>query len=126
MNQLVLVDKPRFKTIIVVTMNPLGPFEIIYAPIIKAHLKPIEPRYYSLISDTIEEQLWYQPDTETQNRKPLKRPIGFGAQWEVRFGPGNMFRAFYKVDREARQVGILALGVKKGNRLYIGGQEYTL
>ena len=107
-------------------MNPLRKFELIYPPIIKAHLKTIEPKYYSLISESLEEQLRYQPDIETQNRKPLKRPITFGAQWEVRFGPGNLFRAFYKVDREVYEVEILAIGIKKGNRLVIGRQEYEI
>jgi hypothetical protein len=107
-------------------MNPLRPFELIYPPIIKAHLKAIEPKYYLLISESLEEQLKYQPDIETRNRKPLKRPITFGAQWEVRFGPGNVFRAFYKVNREEYQVEILAIGIKKGNRLSVGGQEYEL
>jgi hypothetical protein len=107
-------------------MNPLRPFELIYPPIIKVHLKTIEPKYYPLISESLKEQLQYQPDIETRNRKPLKRPITFGAQWEVRFGPGNIFRAFYKVNREAYQVEILAIGIKKGNRLYVGGQEYEI
>jgi prevent-host-death family protein len=102
-------------------MNPLRAFEIIYAPIVKAHLKTIEPKYYPQIADSIEEQLLYQPDIETKNRKPLKRPVVFGAQWEVRFGPGNSFRAFYKVNREDYQVEILAIGIKQGNRLYVGG-----
>lgn len=107
-------------------MAPLPKFELIYPPIIKAHLKAIESKYYPLISESLEEQLQYQPDIETRNRKPLKRPIAFGAQWEVRFGPGNLFRAFYKVNRETYQVAILAIGIKKGNHLFIGGQEYEI
>ena len=86
----------------------------------------IEPRYYSLIRDGIEELLQFQPDIETRNRKPLKRPVTFGAQWELRFGPSNMFRVFYKINRDEYQVEILAIGIKRGNRLYIGGQEYEL
>jgi hypothetical protein len=107
-------------------MNPLRPFEIVYPPIIKVHLKMIEPRYYALISQSMEEQLRFQPDMETRNRKPLKRPIEFDAQWEIRFGPGNIFRAYYKVNRDVSQVEILAIGIKKGNRLYVGGEEYEL
>ena len=109
-----------------VIMNQRRPFELIYPPIIKAHLKTIEPRHHSLISKSIEEQLTYQPEIETRNRKPLKRPIMFGAQWELRFGPKNMFRVFYKVNRDKSQVEILAIGVKKGNKLIIGGEEYRL
>ena len=75
---------------------------------------------------SIEEQLRFEPDVETRNRKPLKRPVIFDAQWEVRFGPDNRFRAFYKVNRQDSQVEILAIGVKQGNRLFIGCEEYKI
>ena len=107
-------------------MNPLRPFEIIYPAVLKEHLRSIEAKHYQLIKNNIEDQLQYQPDIETRNRKPLKRPVALGAQGEVRFGPGNIFRAFYRVNREEHQVEILAIGVKKGSRLSIGGQEYEL
>lgn len=104
-------------------MTPRCPFELIYAPLVKMHLKAIEPKYYSLIGESIEAQLRFEPDIETRNRKPLKRPVVFGAQWEVRFGPENRFRAFYKINQQDNQVEILAIGVKQGNRLNIGGEE---
>ncbi|MEI6309972.1 MAG: addiction module toxin RelE [bacterium] len=107
-------------------MSPLQPFQLIYPPIIKAHLQTIEPKYFPLISESLEKQLRYQPDVENRNRKPLKRPITFGAQWEIRFGPGNIYRAFYKVNREKYLVEILAIGVKNNNRLNVGGQEYEI
>jgi mRNA-degrading endonuclease RelE of RelBE toxin-antitoxin system len=105
-----------------VTM-PADRFELIYPPTIKAHLKAIEARYYSVIRKSIEQQLLYEPDIETTNRKPLKRPVALGAKWEIRFGPDNRFRVFYRVDYENRQVVILAIGEKMGNRLFIGGVE---
>jgi len=101
------------------------PFDLIYAPLIKRHLKAIEPKYYSLIQETIQEQLQAEPDVETRNRKPLKRPI-FGAAWEIRFGPNNRFRVLYKVNPDERQVNILAIGEKEGARLWIGGEEIKL
>jgi mRNA-degrading endonuclease RelE of RelBE toxin-antitoxin system len=101
------------------------PFDLVYAPLIKRHLKAIEPKFYSLIQTAIEEQLQSEPDIETRNRKPLKRPV-FGATWEIRFGPDNRFRVFYKVDPDERQVFILAIGVKEGARLSIGGEEINL
>jgi hypothetical protein len=55
----------------------------------------------------------------------LKRPISFGAQWELRFGPDNRFRVFYQVAADSREVRVLAVGVKDGNRLLIGGEEFT-
>ncbi len=101
-------------------------FELIYTSQVKQHLRTIERKYYSLIHDTIETQLWFEPDVETRNRKPLKRAVAFAADWELRFGPGNRFRVFYEVNRELAQVYILAIGVKRGNRLFIGKKEVQL
>ncbi len=101
-------------------------FTLIYAPLVKEHLRAINPKYYSLIRREIEANLPFEPDVESRNRKPLKRPIAFEAPWEIRFGPGNRFRLFYKVDRKRHCVNILAIGEKKGNRLFIGGKEIEL
>ena len=90
---------------------------------IPQQLGVIERKYHSLIRQTIEDQLRYQPDVETRNRKPLQRPLDFGSGWEIRFGPDNRFRVFYRVDTQAQTVRILAIGVKIGNRLFIGGEE---
>lgn len=100
-------------------------FELIYAPQVRDHLRTVERRHHGLIRRTIEEQLWYEPDVETTNRKPLRRGPVFDAEWETRFGPDNRFRVFYEVDRARRSVSILAIGVKEGNRLLIGGNEVT-
>jgi mRNA-degrading endonuclease RelE of RelBE toxin-antitoxin system len=113
-------------TIILVTMEPRRPFMIIYAPITRSHLRAIEAKYYSLIRTTIEERLSSEPDSQTRNRKPLKRPVSFGATWELRFGPGNQFRVLYDIDRTQYVVAVLAIGLKRGHRLLIGGEEIHL
>ena len=113
-------------TIIMVMMASLEKFEIIYSPIIKQHLKTIEPKYYSLIRKSLEKGLQYQPDVETKNRRPLKRPVVFGAKWELRFGPDNRFRAFYQIEHDKAQVILLAIGQKVVNRLFIGGEEVEI
>ena len=95
-----------------------------YADEVKQHLRAIEPKYHSLIQSEIEGQLRFEPEVETRNRKPLKRPIAFGADWELRLGPNNRFRVFYQVNAESRQVRVLAIGVKDRNRLYFGGEEF--
>ncbi len=109
-----------------VTMAPRQRFDLIYAPLTKLHLKPIERKYYSLIRTTIEDELQFEPDVETRNRKPLKRPVTFEAEWELRFGPDNRFRVFYDINIESHEVHILAIGVKEGNRLFIGGEEVKI
>jgi len=101
-------------------------FALVYAPETLEHLDAIEPRYLGLIERTLEEQLIFAPDRDTRNRKPLEAPAVFGATWELRFGPRNRFRALYAIDPAAREVQILAIGVKEGNRLRIGGKEIEL
>src|SRR5919198_1402729 len=120
------IDKQTCVTIIMVTMPKQKRFTLVYPPIIKQHLKSIEAKYYSLIRESIEAQLQFEPDVETRNRKPLKRPVVFGAKWEIRFGADSRLRVFYRVDYDQRQVVILAIGEKVGNRLLIGGQEIKL
>jgi hypothetical protein len=98
-------------------------FSLIFDPAVKRHLRAIETKYHSLIRETISEQLSFEPETETTNRKPLSRPVELGVTWEIRFGPDNRFRVLYDVDVELRDVQILAIGIKAGNRLFIGGEE---
>ena len=102
------------------------PFVLIYDPDVIAHLEAIEAKYHSLIRSTIEQQLQFELETATRNRKPLERPIDLGARWELRLGPANRFRVFYRVDAEHQQVRILAIGVKERSRLFIGGKEVKL
>lgn len=51
-----------------------------------------------------------------------ERRLGLIAEWELRFGPGNR-QVFYQTDMEHSKVLVLAIGVKKGNRLWIGEKE---
>ena len=52
--------------------------------------------------------------------------MDLGADWELRFGPDNRFRVFYAVDVERHEVWILAIGVKRGSRLSIAGEEIEI
>ncbi len=101
-------------------------FDLAYATQVNEHLAVIERKYHSLIQRSIETYLRFEPDVETRNRKPLKRPSGIGAEWEIRFGQDNRFRVFYAVEPENRRVLILAIGTKRGSRLVIGRQEVIL
>ncbi|HLQ43247.1 MAG TPA: hypothetical protein VK137_00845 [Planctomycetaceae bacterium] len=86
----------------------------------------VGPKYRALIRSTIEQQLLFTADVETRNRKPLKRPVPFSADWELRFGPKNRFRAFYSVNHEQHEVIVVALGIKDRDRFTIGGEEIPL
>ena len=102
------------------------PFTLLYAPIVAEHLNAIDAKYDSLIREKIEEQLRYEPDTETRNRKPVEQPVAFQAEWELRFGPNNRFRVFYQIDNNNHEVHVVAVGIKVRNRLFVGGEEVTL
>ena len=77
------------------------------------------------IRNKIEEQLVREPDLETKNRKPLSNPP-IDDRWELRFGPQNCFRVFYKIDESLNEVLILAVGIKIKEKLYIGKKEIKL
>lgn len=102
------------------------PYELIYDPEVRRQVLKIKRKHHSLIRRQIEGQLRHEPDTETRHRKPLLRPSVFGSAWELRFGPDNRFRVFYRTDHARRQVRILAIGAKIANRLFIGGEEFDL
>jgi hypothetical protein len=102
------------------------PFALVYDPEVARHLTAIDAKYHSLIRSTIEQQLLHEPERETRNRKPLERPSVLGTAWELRFGPANRFRVFYRTDAAARRVRVLAVGEKVGARLRIGGEEFEL
>lgn len=121
-----MVDKPSFYDYNYSQMVPERSFGLIYAPQVRDHLRAIEPKHHSLIRRAIEEQLQSEPDVQTRNRKPLRRSVAFEAEWEIRFGPNNRFRVFYEIDHQQCKVHILAIGVKEGNRLIIGGEEIEL
>jgi len=102
------------------------PYSLVYAPEVKQHLGAIESKYHSLIREGIEEQLLFEPCNETRNRKPLRQSVSLGAKWELRFGPKNRFRVFYEVNKDSREVQVLAIGVKERDQLFIGGEEVEL
>jgi mRNA-degrading endonuclease RelE of RelBE toxin-antitoxin system len=104
-------------------MVPRQAYTLVYARGVTKHLKAIDAKYDRLIRAKIDEQLRFEPGVETTNRKPLRPPAPFAAQWEIRFGPDNRFRVLYDIDEEQRAVQIVAIGEKLGNRLVVGGEE---
>jgi hypothetical protein len=102
------------------------PFDLMYDPAAVGHFTAIDAKYHSLIRTTIEDQLQFEPESATRNRKRLLRSIELGARWELRFGPQNRFRVFYRVEPDRREVHILAIGIKDRERLFIGGEEVKL
>jgi len=99
-------------------------FTIIFAPETLAQLDVLERNDHRPIRQAIDKQLSFLPEQVTRNRKLLEQPAPFGAAWELRFGPENRFRVFYEVEANTRVINILAIGIKKRNKLVIGGEEF--
>ena len=110
----------------IMVMTRRHPYTLSYARGVTKHLKSIDAKYDSLIRQKMEEQLLFEPNVETTNRKPLRQPAPFAAQWEIRFGPDNRFRVLYDIDAQQHAVQIVAIGEKEGNRLIVGGEEVEL
>ena len=102
------------------------PYTLVYARGVVKHLTAIVAKYHRLIREGIEEQLSFEPGVETKNRKPLRQPAPFGAEWEIRVGPDNRFCVLYDIAADQRAVQIVAIGEKDGNRLIVGGEVVDL
>ena len=101
-------------------------FEIVFDDSALDHMDAVESKYDSQIRKTIEEQLVYEPNVPTRNRKPLLHETAIGATWEVRCGPNNRFRIYYDVDSDERLVVVLAIARKQGSQLFIGKERFQL
>ena len=84
-------------------------------------LRAFRKRERRSVVEGIERELRYEPARETRNRKRL-RPNKL-AEWELRLG---QYRVFFDVDRAADVVKVIAVGRKRGNRLYIRDEEFNL
>ena len=102
------------------------PFSIVYAPAVRDHILAIDKSERSFIRQAIMDKLSNEPNVESRNRKPLKRPAEHGGDWELRFGEQNRYRVFYRLDLVRREVRVLAVGVKERERLFIAGKEVKL
>ena len=95
-------------------------YDIRFASSAKRHLQEFPVGERAVIVAAVETQLSHEPLVETRNRKCLRpNPL---APWELRV---RSKRVFYEVD-EPGVVTVLAIGTKRGNRLYIEGEEIEL
>ena len=86
------------------------------------HFADLTARQQAIVLNAIKVQLRHEPTRETRNRKPLRpNPL---APWELRIG---FLRVFYEVDALGSDlVNILAIGIKKGNQIFVSGKEIHL
>ena len=98
------------------------PYIIDYSPEAEDHLRWLTTRQQRAVVDNVERRLLHEPTVETKNRKPMRpNPV---APWELRLGT---LRVYYDVEEQPEQrVIIVAVGVKEGNRVRIGGEVIEL
>jgi mRNA-degrading endonuclease RelE of RelBE toxin-antitoxin system len=97
------------------------PYRIVWYPDTHAHLRSLTPRQRSIVFDEVEEQLTHEPKTETRNRKEMRpNPL---ASWELRIGD---LRVYDDVTEKPQTVIGVAVGIKRGNRVFIGGEKKHL
>lgn len=96
-------------------------FEIRYTPEAVEDLKQFDRRDQRRVMDQIDLSLRHEPERETRNNKVL-RPNQL-AERELRI---DRFRVFYDIEEETAIVKIEAIGHKRGNCLYIRGEEFQL
>ena len=96
-------------------------FEIEFTPEAIEDLRSLKRVERKQILAELESQLSYEPAIETQNRKRL-RPNKL-AEWELR---AERFRVFFDIEEDNRLIKVVAVGYKRGSRLFIRGEEYML
>jgi mRNA-degrading endonuclease RelE of RelBE toxin-antitoxin system len=98
------------------------PYRVRLTESAEEHLGHLTARQKAIVLDAMGKQLPHEPLRETRNRKPLRpNPL---APWELRVGA---LRVFYEVDgREPDVVNVLAIGIKRGNHLFVAGLEIRI
>ena len=96
-------------------------FEIEFTHSARHDLKALRKFEQQIVVDGIYEQLQFEPNVETANRKRLHP--NDTADWELRL---RKYRVFYDLEEQVKMVTIRAVGLKTGNALYIRGERRLL
>jgi mRNA-degrading endonuclease RelE of RelBE toxin-antitoxin system len=96
-------------------------FQILLTEGASMDLEFLEPFLRRRILDGVELHLRFEPKAASRRIKAMRpNPI---ASWELRLGD---YRVLYDVDEDPRVVTVQVIGEKRGNRLIVRNQEYTL
>jgi mRNA-degrading endonuclease RelE of RelBE toxin-antitoxin system len=96
-------------------------YRIEYSDAALEHLNWLTKRQQVTVLSAVLDQLKNEPNKPTRNRKPL-RPNALG-RWELRVGD---IRVFYEIQEDSQIVDVRAIGMKKGNVLYVAGEVVKL
>jgi mRNA-degrading endonuclease RelE of RelBE toxin-antitoxin system len=94
-------------------------YDVIFSPEAEGDLDELDVHQQRRVEDAVLQQLVHQPLVQTRNRFPM-RPNSL-ATWELRVDPA---RVYYDV--AGTVVRIVAVGVKRGNRVLVRGKEIKL
>ncbi len=97
-------------------------YRIQFAESAERHFEQLTARQQAIVVDAVKVQLRHEPLRPTRNRKHLRpNPL---APWELRV---ESLRVFYEVDALAPDlINVLAIGIKRGNRLIVAGKEIQI
>ena len=97
-------------------------YHILFSPEADEHIARFKAHQRTRLLDMIERQLVSQPTIQTRQRKPLRpNPV---AQYRLRIGE---LRVYYDVqEAPERLVIVKAVGIKRRDRVHVGGKEIRL
>ena len=76
---------------------PLPRYKIVYHSQVVNHLRAIDKKYHSGIRREIEEQLSFEPNKKTRNRKPLSKLV-LNSEWESSlYWGGGVFKMTMRI-----------------------------
>ena len=97
-------------------------YRIEYTSVSEDHLRSLSARDRRRVLDDVDRNLRFDAATPARNRKRMRpNPL---APWELRTGD---LRVYYDIELEPEPVVYInAVGLKLGNRVFIGGEELDL
>lgn len=96
-------------------------YQIAFSTNSLAHLRMLTVRQQRIIMAAVTEQLAYEPNVPTRNRKQMRPNLL--AVWELRI---DNIRVYYDIEEDEDVVDIRAIGIKEGNQVFIEGKVVEL
>jgi mRNA-degrading endonuclease RelE of RelBE toxin-antitoxin system len=96
-------------------------WQVVFSDAAVRHWKKVPKRHRATLMEGVRKHLAdSDPFQATRNKFPLRRPSAH-AEFELRI---DTWRLFYR--RHADAVEVVLIGEKRGNKLFIEGEEFTL
>ena len=102
------------------------PFTLVYAPVVRLHLNAIDAKYDSLIREKIEETVALRARHQDPEQKAGKTTGCVSGGVGIAIRTRQPISPFYQIDRDKREVRIVAVEIKDRDRLLVGGEEVSL